>query len=236
MMSRYASSREARTRVVLDTVEHVLRAESAPLVVDLGSGPGTLARRLARHLPAATVIAVDHDPFLLALGASHPGPHIDYVHAHAGGPAWTSVIAQNRLWDVVTADAVLHYPSRQHLEQIYRDCVAALRPGGLLLSADHLPSPPGLAADLAAAIDERQRARAAGAVGSPTDEWTAWWDAASREPVLAPAYATHRTVRATGDHNGFTPKQHEDLMRAAGFRDVATLWSLGTGRVLVAVR
>jgi len=182
------------------------------------------------------VLAVDHDPFLLALGASHPGPHVDYVQAYAGEPGWTSAIARDRPWDAVTADAVLHYPALQDLERIYRDLAAALRPGGLLLLADHLPPAPGLAADVAAALDEQERARAAISAGAPVENWAAWWEAASREPVLAPAYALHRAVPVAGGDNGVRAEQHEELMRSSGFRDVATLWSLGTGRVLAAVR
>ena len=41
--------------------------------VDLGSGPGSLAVRLLDRIPGATVVAVDADPLLLALGRAAYG-------------------------------------------------------------------------------------------------------------------------------------------------------------------
>src|SRR5277367_7009021 len=60
--------REDRFTAMIDAVEAAGRPD--PLVIDLGSGPGSLAVRLLRRMPAATVIAVDADPLLLALGSS----------------------------------------------------------------------------------------------------------------------------------------------------------------------
>ncbi len=43
-------------------------------MLDLGCGPGSLATRLLDRIPAATVIALDADPVLLAIGqAAWPG-------------------------------------------------------------------------------------------------------------------------------------------------------------------
>ncbi len=70
----YLPDREDRFTALIDAV-----AEAAgrpdPLVLDLGSGPGSLAVRLLQQLPAATVVALDADPLTLGLGrAAWPGP------------------------------------------------------------------------------------------------------------------------------------------------------------------
>src|ERR1700693_2414672 len=63
--------REPRFRLMFD----VLRATvgGAPTVIDLGSGPGSLAVRVTDTLPDAHVVAVDADPLLLELGRQAVG-------------------------------------------------------------------------------------------------------------------------------------------------------------------
>src|SRR5260370_18525128 len=70
----YLPDREDRFTALIDAVEEGA-GRPDPLVLDLGCGPGSLAVRLLGRLPAATVIAVDDDPVLLALGrAGHAVP------------------------------------------------------------------------------------------------------------------------------------------------------------------
>ncbi|HEY6788574.1 MAG TPA: methyltransferase type 11, partial [Trebonia sp.] len=54
----YMADREDRFTALIDAVE-VTAGRPDPLVIDLGCGPGSLAVRLLRRLPSATVIAVD---------------------------------------------------------------------------------------------------------------------------------------------------------------------------------
>ena len=56
----YLADREDRFTALIDAVE-VAAGRPDPLVIDLGCGPGSLAVRLLRRLPSATVIAVDAD-------------------------------------------------------------------------------------------------------------------------------------------------------------------------------
>ena len=59
--------REERFAVIADVVEVV--AGGRPRVLDLGCGPGSLSVRILDRLPAASVVAVDADPVLLAARA-----------------------------------------------------------------------------------------------------------------------------------------------------------------------
>ena len=63
----YLPDREERFTALIDAVQEGT-SRPDPLVLDLGAGPGSLAVRLLDRLPAATVVAVDADPLLLALG------------------------------------------------------------------------------------------------------------------------------------------------------------------------
>ncbi|GAB7190825.1 class I SAM-dependent methyltransferase [Kineococcus sp. NUM-3379] len=229
---RYALDRGARARAVADVVAHAVGGSSDALVVDLGAGPGSLARTVAARVPAASVVAVDRDPFLLALGTAHDGWRIRYVEAFLGAPGWVRAVAGERPWDAAVTATCLHYPPRGELARIYRDVAAALRPGGLLVNADHLPDAPGALADLAAAVEEGAASRAR----RDGEDWSAWWQAARADPDLAPALAARDGAPAAGGENGLTLADHEGLLREAGFRDTGVLWQVGTSRVLVAVR
>ncbi len=71
--------REERFTALIDAVE-AGTGRADPLVIDLGSGPGSLSVRLLDRLPDARVVAVDTDPVTLALGRA----------AYAGRPACVS--------------------------------------------------------------------------------------------------------------------------------------------------
>src|SRR5437667_7128561 len=64
--------REDRFTALIDAVEEGA-GRPDPLVLDLGCGPGSLSVRLLDRIPAATVVAVDADPLLLALGRAAYG-------------------------------------------------------------------------------------------------------------------------------------------------------------------
>ncbi|MFC7739880.1 class I SAM-dependent methyltransferase [Nocardiopsis composta] len=58
----YVPHREERFAVLADVVAAALADVAAPVVVDLGCGPGSLTARLAERLPRASFIGVDADP------------------------------------------------------------------------------------------------------------------------------------------------------------------------------
>ena len=68
----YLPDREDRFAALIDAVE-AGTGRADPLVLDLGCGPGSLAVRLLDRIPDATVVAIDTDPLLLALGRATYG-------------------------------------------------------------------------------------------------------------------------------------------------------------------
>ena len=61
------ADRERQISALLDVVEAM--AGTAPTVVDLACGPGTISRRLYDRLPRARSIAVEVDPVLLTIAS-----------------------------------------------------------------------------------------------------------------------------------------------------------------------
>ncbi|MFC9979263.1 class I SAM-dependent methyltransferase [Gordonia sp. NPDC127522] len=226
---RYAVGRTDRFEVICD----VLATGSSPpqVVVDLGCGPGSLAAVVSHAFPECSAIAVDVDPFLLEIGAT-VHPHIEFRQADLGDPGWTRDLCDRPVSAVVTSTA-LHYPPAPVLAGIYRECSHLLRPGGMLVNADHLSADsPGLRT-VESVVAERVGARQ-GVVGRET--WTQWWDAVTDEPEFADLLA--RRSREVPPHvadNELTVDQHRSIMLASGFDEAGTVWQVGMSTVMVGI-
>lgn len=238
----YMPDREERFTILIDAV-----AESAtgpdPLIVDLGCGPGSLSVRLLRQLPGATVVAVDADPLLLALGRAarigQPG-ELRFTELDLAKPGWSATLGLDRKADAAVSTTALHWLAPQALAAMYGELATILRPGGLLLNGDHLredeKSDPTLVRLGKALIEREERRRTPD--GHPED-WSAWWAAAQVAPELADLVAERERRLTHSDHHGSPSGRlatHVDALRAAGFAEIGTLWQRGDNRLLCAVR
>lgn len=140
---------DRRIRQVIPRYEEMLQAAAeaaggrGPLL-DLGVGTGALsARCLAlgrRHL-----CGFDADAGMLSQARRRLGPRVRLVHADF------TVAPLPRAAAIVTALALHHVAGPRRKLALYRACLAALRPGGVLVNADCCPaaSPPLAAAQFA---------------------------------------------------------------------------------------
>ncbi|HEX6341105.1 class I SAM-dependent methyltransferase [Umezawaea sp.] len=230
---RYVADREERFRVIGDVVEHVCAAVEAPVVVDLGCGPGSLSTRLHARVPAARVVGVDADPFLLALARAGRTP-VEYVRAELGEPGWVEALGVGSGWDAAVSTTALHWIAAERLEGVYRDLAAAIRPGGVLVNGDHLHDERPALRELAEVVRHR-RAERAGVVEN--EEWSAWWDAVRADPELSGAFTGERPrAENDGRGNGLSARWHVEALRRAGFAEVGVVWQSGDDHVVVAVR
>jgi SAM-dependent methyltransferase len=227
----FLPGREERFTVMIDAVQ-----ESAgrpdPIVLDLGCGPGSLATRLLARIPAATVVAVDADPLLLALGRSArnspsdgagdaPGSgaegSLKFVDVDLREPGWTRALGLNRQADAAVSTTALHWLPPDALAEMYAEVATVLRPGGLLLNGDHLAQDKAAAPTLARLgralneIEQRRRGESHGQRGDSSgvaqsdqepDTWEGWWDAVTADPALADLVAERRRRSRDGEHHG----------------------------------
>lgn len=231
---RYAIDREERFQVIADLVEQVTYSQPKPLVLDLGSGPGCLAARLAERLPAAEVLAVDADPLLLELGSAHYGTALRYAQAVIGEPGWLDALALDRPVDAAVSTTALHYLGTETLRRVYRELAACLRPGGILINGDHINPDSTRVCELAADIGRRYAERKA---APSREDWESWWSGAAADPELAP-FLSRRSEggRARCEGNDLTLSGHVAMLRDAGFEHVGAVWQVGPSHVLAAVR
>ena len=236
----FMPEREQRFTALIDTV-----AEGAgrpdPLVLDLGCGPGSLSVRLLDRLPAATVIAADADPVLLALGraawADRPGLRFADVDLRDQG--WAGRLGLDRPVDAAVSTTALHWLQPTALAALYAEVATVLRPGGLMLDGDHLREDETQAPTLTRlgrALIEREVRRHPAEDGAET--WTSWWDAVRADPALVGLAARRERLGLEAEHHGSPAGQlavHVDALRKAGFTEVGTLWQLGNNRLLCGV-
>ncbi|GIG40293.1 class I SAM-dependent methyltransferase [Cellulomonas phragmiteti] len=229
---RYAVARDERFAVVCEVVAAVTRSEPTPVVVDLGCGPGSLTVRVARRVPRARTLGVDADPLLLALGRA-ASPDVELVEAVVGAPGWTDVLPA-RL-DAVVSSTALHYLPPDALGTVYADLAVRLRPGGVLVNADHLPADDVVLDVLGRAVARRRTSVLATPAPDALD-WSGWWEAVARDPRLHALRAQRVPQPAVAGEHVVPVGVHNRLLLAGGFSRCGVVWRDGPSAVLVAVR
>jgi SAM-dependent methyltransferase len=233
----FMPEREPRFTALIDAVA-AGAGRPDPLVIDLGCGPGSLSARLLDRLPAATVVAVDADPLLLALGqaawAGRPGLRFAAVDLRQAG--WAARLGLDRPADAVVSTTALHWLTPAALAAVYGEAAAVLRPGGLVLDGDHLredETAPTLARLGRALIEREVERHPAGG-----ETWPGWWSAVRADPALAGLVAHRDEIGLESEHHGSPAGRlsvHVEALRKAGFAEVGTLWQLGDNRLLCGV-
>jgi SAM-dependent methyltransferase len=242
----YMSDREERFTALIDLVQECAERPD-PLVLDLGCGPGSLAARLLDRIPGATVVAIDADPLLLALGrarwagqaAGPGGAGLRFADRDLRLPGWSRDLGVDRQADAVVSTTALHWLPPDALAAVYAEVAALLAPGGLMLNGDHLQDDVATAPTLVRlgrALIKRQEQRTTPRHAAET--WDAWWDAVAADHALADLYAERRRRTVETEHHGSPSGRlalHVEALRAAGFTEVGTLWQYGDNRLLCAV-
>jgi SAM-dependent methyltransferase len=236
----YLPDREDRFTALIDAVEEVA-GRPDPLVLDLGSGPGSLAVRLLRRIPAATVVAVDADPLTLGLGraAWQEMPGLRFVDADLRTSGWSARLDLDRQPDAAVSTTALHWLTAPALAALYAELATVLRPGGLLLNGDHMrddDTEPTLVRLGRALIEREEQRRLPDGLA---ETWTEWWESAAADPALAALVAEREARRVDSEHHGSPAGRlqvHVSALRSAGFAEVGTLWQRGENRLLCAIR
>lgn len=238
MQALHIPEREARFEAMTEILSVALPSRFRAL--DIGCGTGSLSERVLRRSPGARVVAIDHDPVLLAIGQHGLGSvrgRLAWVDADLRVPDWDRAIPRGR-FDAAVSTTALHWLQPMELRGFYRGLARRLRAGAIFLNGDSLPARPGEKSRierLARAIRHRRSRDRARADAKP---WSEWWRHVSREPGLSLEWSEHERryphPHGNGPSSGLT--LHRRALRAAGFREVGVLWQDLDNRVLVAVR
>jgi SAM-dependent methyltransferase len=128
-------------------------------ILELGSGPGQLAREILVHCDVATYIALDFSPAMHAIAAEHLGElarGVAFVTRDFREPSWPSGLGPFDA--VVTLQAAHETRHKRHLVALLERARTVLSPGGVVLYADHYLTPESKLPGLAPAREDQPRA------------------------------------------------------------------------------
>ncbi|MFF4758677.1 class I SAM-dependent methyltransferase [Streptomyces sp. NPDC001292] len=230
----YMPDREERFRIMLDLVEALVG--TAPRVLDLACGTGSITARLLARFPGATSTGVDLDPALLAIarGTFDGDERVSFVTADLKDPDWPAKLPYDSYDAVLTATA-LHWLHSEPLAALYGRVAELVRDGGVLMNADHMTdetTPRINAAERAQRHERMEQAKRAGAL-----DWAEWWQLAARDPVLAEP--TARRFEIYGEHaDGDMPSAawHARVLCDKGFTEARPVWCSPSDTLLLALK
>ncbi|MFI9614611.1 class I SAM-dependent methyltransferase [Streptomyces sp. NPDC052023] len=230
----YMPDREERFRVMLDMVEAF--AGTAPRVLDLACGTGTITARLLDRFPDATSTGIDLDPALLTIarGTFDGDDRVTLVEADLKDPDWTARLPHETYDAVLTATA-LHWFHAEPLQALYGRIAGLVRHGGVFMNADRMidDSTPRInAAERTLRHARMGRAQQEGAL-----DWAEWWQLAAKDPALAGP--TARRFEIYGDHaDGDMPSAqwHARVLREQGFGEARPVWCSPSDTLLLGLK
>lgn len=111
-------------------------------ILELGSGPGQLAREILVHCKVDTYVALDFSPAMHEIAAEHLGDlanRVTFVVRDFREPTWPNGLG--RFDAVVTLQAAHETRHKRHLVPLLSRARTLVAPGGVLLYADHYLTP-----------------------------------------------------------------------------------------------
>ncbi|MFJ4980862.1 class I SAM-dependent methyltransferase [Streptomyces coeruleorubidus] len=230
----YLPDREERFRIMLDMVEALVG--TAPRVLDLACGTGSITARLLARFPEATSTGVDLDPALLTIaeGTFAGDERVGLVTADLKDADWPAKLPYDSYDAVLTATA-LHWLHREPLADLYGQVAGVVRDGGVFMNADHMideTTPRINAAERAQRHARMEQAERDGVL-----DWSQWWQLAAEDPVLAEP--TARRYEIYGEHaDGDMPSAawHARVLREKGFAEARPVWCSPSDTLLLALK
>ncbi|MFF4257306.1 class I SAM-dependent methyltransferase [Streptomyces sp. NPDC001663] len=230
----YMPDREERFRIMLDMVEALVG--TAPRVLDLACGTGSITARLLARFPEATSTGVDLDPALLAIaqGTFEGDDRVAFVEADLKDAEWRAKLPYDSYDAVLTATA-LHWLHSEPLAALYGQVAELVRDGGVFMNADHMiddATPRINAAERAQRHTRMDQAKRDGAL-----DWAEWWQVAAEDPALAGP--TARRYEIYGEHaDGDMPSAawHARVLREKGFGEARAVWCSPSDTLLLALK
>jgi SAM-dependent methyltransferase len=230
MQARYLVRRAERFETMIYLVQQLCAASKtcALCVLFLGCGPGSLMEPLLDAFPQAVGIGVDFNPTMLLLARERlarfgmrpsAGARVRLFQADLRDPSWAEGIP--RPLDAVLSATALHWLLPGPLAALYRQLAGMLRPGGLLLNADHVGS--GHAPLQRAWEAHRERTRAQEGYGD-ADDWDGWWEAYAQALGLEKGPQASIDGWEGGIEEGLPLAWHLDRLRACRFYAVDCFW------------
>jgi SAM-dependent methyltransferase len=126
---------EILNRIVEQTAQ---RAGHSPRILELGSGPGFLARRILQRLPEARYTALDFSPAMHALARTRLASDLDrieFLERSFKSDGWMDGLQPFDA--VLTNQAVHELRHKRYAQNLHRQVYGLLKQNGIYLVSDH---------------------------------------------------------------------------------------------------
>lgn len=232
--SCYVPDRTAQFDVMLSYLDRGISGGTPEHIVDLCSGPGSIAQRARRRFVDAAVTAVDLDPWLVELGRRcAPDPMLVWREADLRSPGWDDGVT--RSVDAVLTATSMHWFDEEQLRRIYSDVAALLLPGGVFLNADLVPAGDGTGSLARSGVELLFRWQAERTRRPGGQDWVSFWQDARCQEEFACLLAERDRLIGQRPPRVFLPfTRHADLLREAGFKEVTEVWRFHAAAIVAA--
>lgn len=140
------AKRPWRTEFFQRIADELSQINSAQLsILELGSGPGFLARHLLTAMPTTTYVALDFSPAMHELAKERLGvlaDRVQFVEANFRATQWSAKLP--RFDAVVTVQAVHELRHKRHAPWLYQAIRPLVEPRGIFLMCDHFAGADGM--------------------------------------------------------------------------------------------
>lgn len=220
MLNAYNLTREERFTMATELLR--LPRDRSVRILDLGCGPGSLGFRILDAYPNASVVAMDFDPLLLAIGrgvAKERRADIEFIQCDfRRAEIWGDL---RESFDAVVTTVALHWLRWENLALTYQYALSALKPGGWLLNSDHIAANAPEIQKLHQRYAESERGR----FSDETLSWQAFWEALQAElPELDLSALRNAESFWEGSDDGLPMQYHLNALHLAGFEPVEVFW------------
>jgi hypothetical protein len=181
----------------------------------------------------ADLVAVDIDPWLVALGRrQNYSFRIRWSESDLREPTWRDQIGGR--FEAVLSSTALHWFDPQVIRRIYGDVAGLLVPRGLFAIADLIPAGDGTSSLSRAGVESlfRWSAHQTRAKG---EDWVSFWNAARREPSFASLLENRdRRLGPRPPRRFLAAAWNRAALVDAGFDEIEEIWRHHAAAVIVA--
>ena len=226
MQERYLVRRAERFATMVYLVKESSDGRGTPVtrVLNLGCGPGSVMEPFLDAFPQTEVYGVDFNPTILLLARerlAHFGARAQLFRADLRQSSWMEGIPTPV--DAVISATALHWLLPDQLTALYYELAGILRPGSILLNADHVGSeyPP-----LQQAWERHRTAMRAQEGHADADDWDGFWKHYAQALSLEAHERPQRSIDGWegGVEDGLPLTWHLDRLRECGFQWVDCFW------------
>jgi SAM-dependent methyltransferase len=235
MQEYYLPDREKRFAVMLDVLETALPSRFS--VVDLGCGPGSLAKRVLERFPGARLVAVDYDPVVLEIARNALKGYdnrIVWLEEDLGRPGFGDKLRSLGRIDAAISTTALHWLYPNQLRLLYGSLGLCVRSGGIFADGDNMPWEANSVLHRFSKEIKRARLRKSGTKSL----WNEWWKGLRSDRYFDELFRVRRSrfpylhSRAKSLPFNF----HVKALKESGFRIVDVVWQDIEDRILVAIK